>query len=173
MDLSSNKSVRRYALLMAAFAGLAMGNSGYASDVKLYPGSYCKTTYAGGLVNASNGDPTTLQNTSMTNSLFMTCPIIRDNTTADAGLSNVQVRFFNNNDAKIVSCNVDIRHRDGTYVDRASARSNYGARSGLLTLQVGEEAGVNRSYVLTCWLPPSASATTFPRIETYRVVEFD
>ncbi len=169
----NKKQPKLWLAYLTLSVGLSASTLSHADDAKLYPGSYCKTTYEGGLVDASNGDPTQLQNTSTSQSLFMTCPIIRDYMASDSGIKNVQVRYFNNNDAKTVSCNVDIRHRDGSYVARASARTNYGDRSGVLTLNLNREAGVFRSYVLTCWLPPSFSNTSFPKIESYRVVEFD
>ena len=160
-------------LLSAVLVSTAPGTSSAADDGKLYPGSYCHSQSAQTLIDASNGDPTTIQNTSLVGPVFFTCPIIRDYFAADAGIKDVRIRYANNNPGELVRCFVDIRHRDGTFVARKSVSTQYGNRQGVLTIQVNQEAGVNRHYFLGCELPASVSNTDFPRIDSYRVVEFN
>lgn len=130
----------------------------FADDSKVYNGSAC---IAYGLEN--NGPPArfdvnfymsdgSIKNNLPNNSIFVLCPIVRDNTTNTDGLRNVTVRLF---DAGF--CIIESRAPFGQTTNDFSKLLEAGP--GFQSLEFKDANRLTRSfplgpYVLSCLLPP-------------------
>lgn len=161
------------ALAAAALAALSVSTPLLADDHKLYPGSTCRSVSTGFEIDESGVGPGAIQNASFVRSVTVQCPIIRDYMASDSGVRRVRVWFHNNNTDRPITCRFETRHRDGTPVRRVFAATPTGARQGVLVLENGSRAGVGRSFHLVCTLPPTVESFRNPRIDAFRVEEFD
>lgn len=176
-NIKTNFNVKKRSvltLLMLAplsMAGLGISTNVLADDDKVYPGNNCQTKSAN--FRISDDAPGAIQNVSDRSNLTVSCPIVRDYMSGGSGMKRARVWFHNNNTARAISCRLETRHGNGALVKRVMASTAVGARQGVLVLNNNSDAGVGRSFNLTCTLPPTVETFRFPRIEAYKVEEYD
>jgi hypothetical protein len=104
-------------------------------------------------------------NTNQTESAFVLCPIVRDNTlgTTPDGVLRVNLHEGGSTGA-LVSCILESREVDGTRIDRDEAATN-GSNLGPVMQQ---HPTIDGYYVLQCELPPGLPRGT---IASYRYFE--
>jgi len=153
--------------------GSSLSNFAYADDHKLYPGSFCKAISGNFTLDNATYGSGSIANTSLDHGLSIRCPIIRDYMSEDTGIKRVRVWFKNNNTEKSISCFLSTRYDNGRYKKLRVGRSAIGARQGSFTVEYGGNAGVNSFYTLKCDLPASTETFRSPRIDGFKVEEFN
>ncbi len=147
--------------LVAAAVFLSSG-SAMAADRKIHNGSMCQPadgrdrldTFTGGAFNPA----------SQNKFIFVTCPIVRDNTqnTNGTALAFVNVR---SSGGQSLSCNLVSRDKNGNFIAQSPNASTTSSSPVSLNVDINASA-VLGTYALSCQLPPGGE------IKTYDIDEF-
>ncbi|MBI4509435.1 MAG: hypothetical protein HY698_07340 [Deltaproteobacteria bacterium] len=157
------------ALLAAVLLGTSLWTAGVgATDDKVYPGAGCvkEGTTGTPLVD----DRGRIWNASLTEWLWVECPIVRDDTGGvvdDADLYAYDLHYSNN-----ITCTLYGWNREGSGVNGISTRSTSGSNSGgqALDFDALNWAGSDWYNVIRCGIPPMYSGNR-SGISSYKIAE--
>lgn len=161
--------IKLFAASSISILAMSAAPAAFAGDSKIYPGAACQPEF-GSRASDLNSFSGFIVNKNTSNSMSVTCPIVRDNTTNSNGIAQVTVRIQNlRGESRIGSrCELRSLNNQGVALDVDSA-SVFG-RTGFHTLTL-KDVDVSQahagSYVLECSLAPR-----FTRLIEYRVNEF-
>jgi len=151
------------ALVISCIAYFTLISPSYSADSKIHPGSMCKA-YFGSDESSLRKGLGSVKNTT-TSAVWVTCPIVRDNTTNTNGLSQAYIRIGRSSTATAdFWCTLDSRNTVGT--QSFFATNSYSGTS-TTSMSFNLSGSTNRGhYEILCRLPRDSN------IFSYRIDEF-
>ena len=148
-----NKSTLMFLGLVGAVGLSLLGLNGVAlagDDAKVYPGTYCR---AGNLTNSdvSYSRSGKILNKSTSKRLEVFCPLVRDLSSRDDGLSSVTVFYNNTKPGQKLSCTVATYSPERKRLKTKSKSAPKG--KGRFTISYGGNAPTNAYYTMYCSIP--------------------
>lgn len=159
-----------YSLLCTAALVIACLSPGsvHATDRKSFSGTVCKSYWGYNGNDDLRYYTSGIMNPSLSKSIFVTCPIDRDNTTNTNGTYRVNVSYYKgDSDGSRLYCMLFSKDYYGStiatsYNENASGLARYGNGSFMLDVDKSESYG---TYVIYCKLPPQSMIKTIHVIE--------
>jgi len=150
-------------LLFGGFGYIAMVGTSHAVDSKIHPGSMCQAYFGSQEASLKKGTGWVFNDSG--GAMWITCPVVRDNTTNTNGVDVAYVRILRASTASAAfDCTLDSRTTTGSqYAWDTASYSGVGNTSLRFDLNASSSRG---HYEFLCRLPRDSA------IISYRVDEY-
>ncbi|MBD0345040.1 MAG: hypothetical protein ICV63_09515 [Coleofasciculus sp. Co-bin14] len=154
-----SSSIRLKALISTVAIFIASAASpAFADDRKTYPGNLCQPGPFATASTISYGLDGSVENTA-SGSIYVVCPVVRDNTTNTTGLKQIQVQI-NKPSSTGTYCSFYSKSADGVNTFFNEKWNFEGSGNRIISLNV-QKSYASGYYFIACILPPKAKVVSY------------